>query len=300
MSDNQIHLGRDTEGTMRNWEAIAEAIPVAPNLFLGERPKKTNNRKFIFPRYRGQLRGCCVGEGMAAGAEFMTRLPADKNPNSPPREGVALSALACYLQARLYSAEHGRSLGWGDGAFVGDAASSISDADGGLVRYEYYPSTNANYNNYSDRVRLSPEALADKTAHPVKSIARLKSPDQIFDALASGRMVIIGVSIPSGIQPGSIDPKTGRFRWQGRPIGGHCFPLVDYDLETGLAYVDNSWDNVKWGCQTGEYVRPLGITELDGIMTELTERKLNNGASEAIVYDDDGGWSPKLIYDNSW
>ena len=304
--DNQIHLGRDTEATEANWEAIAASMPVAPQLFMGERPRKTNNAKFLYPRYSGQLRGCCVGEAAAHAIEHLTRLPADKNPNSPPREGMAISPLATYLQARLYSRSRGLNLG-GEGAIVSHCAEAISDADGGIVRYDYYPATTENYKQYSDNVRLSAKALEDKKTYIVREKALLTSFDAILDALASGRTVDVGTPIPSGMMNTSAD---GSFRWTGwgltgRGVGGHSYLLVDYDLDADLMYVDNSWDNAGWGdvagCKAGKYPRPLGKVRISEFYATFESRLLTNGTSEAVVFNDAGDWStPKLIYDNSW
>lgn len=298
-TDNQIHLGRDTDATERNWEAIAASMPVAPTLFMGERPRKTNNAKFLLPRYSGQLIGCCVGEAAAHAIEHLTRLPADKNPNSPPREGMAMSPLAMYLQARAYSRARGMRLG-GEGAIVSHCAEAISDADGGLVRWDYYPATTENYKRYSDSVKLSADAQKDKTTYIVQQKALLTSWDAILDALATGRCVDVGTRIPSGMMNTAAD---GGFRWNGGYVGGHSYLFVDYDFDFkgGVIWIDNSWDNAGWGDKSKTFPRPLGYVRIEEIRQEFDSRLLQNGTSEAVVFDDAGDWStPKLIYDNSW
>jgi len=175
-------------------------------------------------------------------------------------------------------------------------ALAISDADGGVVRYENYPSTPAAYQSYSDRVVLGPKGLADKKSHIVQYKARITTFDGILDAMASGRAVVVGTNIPEGM---TQTDSAGRFNWAGGIIGGHCYLAVDYDLDLDLIYLDNSWDNIGWGDKSGTKPRPLGVTSLSRWRAEFSDRNMSNGVSEAIVYDDDGGWSPKLLYDFS-
>lgn len=293
---NVIHLGRDTDLTRDHWESITRAIAPAPTLFRGARPRKTMNWRFLYARYAGQLIGCCTGEGNAQGLQFMSRLPADLNPLGTPRPGVAISPLAIYLQSRLYSKSLGIRMG-SEGAIVSHAALAISDADGGVVLYENYPSTPEAYRGYSDRVVLGAKCLADKKSHIVQYKARVTTADGLLDAMASGRAVIVGTNIPTGMTDGTDD--LGRFEWRGRVAGGHCYLAVDYDLDLDLIYLRNSWDNAKWGNRTGSQPSPMGVTSLSAWLNEFSDRNMSSGVSEAIVYDDDGGWSPKLLYDFS-
>jgi hypothetical protein len=290
------NFGRDTRATVDLFRGGAPLL-VAPKLFLGERPKKTNNRPYInYRRYAGQLIGCCVGEGTARGGEYLTFRPGQMAEGAPPAEGQSLSALYAYYHGRKECASRGINLD-GEGCIVSVAADAAGKT--GFSRYGLYPTTDDAYRSYSDRNPPPADAEADGKVHVLKQKALLTSEEQMKDYLAAGFVLTVGTSIPQGMMQ---TDDSGRFRWKGRYVGGHCYEIFDYDDDAGDWLTLNSWDNARWGERTDEPgLDPrkrghtgIGRVAMDEFKVELTPAKFASGETEVVVYTDMETWTPKV------
>ena len=114
---NPAFFGRNKPNAA-HWATICDEVPVAPPLAPMEAPAPVSPPLYLYryPRYRGQLIGCCVGESGSSLAETTCRTPRGMAPDpdtthARPLAGTpTFSALATYWLARDYSRRHGRPL----------------------------------------------------------------------------------------------------------------------------------------------------------------------------------------------
>jgi len=226
------------------WPDIARQIAQAPEP-TGEAPpppKSLPLHRWRHPRAHAQLagRGCCVGESIADMLELNARRP-DDAPAPPPLRVVpgvpALSPLWIYYVARQYSARQGRPLR-GDGAYVADALMAVMQE--GVIAWDAWPGTEANYRNYSD-ARPPATALAAPRIKVRGECLRLGSADAVLRYLAKGLAVVAGTAWRGGQQT----DRAGRFAWAQGNIGGHAYCLAGYSVADDALTVDNSWPG--WG-----------------------------------------------------
>lgn len=286
-----LPLGRNTDATIRHWDQIAATVRPAPTLFRGPLPRQGPPlHKFRYPRYRGQLIGCCVGESGAAICETTVQTPDPLTPESLPTGfEVTFSPLWVYYIARKWSADHGiPSIYNGEGAIVSHALEAVKET--GVVAYADWPATEETYRSYRDRV---PSGAGQAERHrPVGDVRRLTSADQILEYLAAGYSVWIGIPWRDGGAPRGTSPfGLPRFNWAGRVVGGHAVELLGYDLDADLVVVGNSWMNAGWGDgRTGSAVCAWSDLARD----VFTSRRMSDGTSEAVVVTElDGDWRPK-------
>lgn len=282
--ENRNPLGRDTEATVRGWEAIAVDVLPAPTIFRGPLPRRSPDlARFRNPRFRNQVRGTCVGQSGAAMGETTIRTPAGFDAQSEPNPAIDLSPLWVYAIAREFSREQGVRLG-GEGAIVSHALLAVQKR--GFIAWDAWPGTEANERAYRDG-RIPQAALDAPKLMPVQDVRRLTSADQILEYLASGYSVWLGLPWRGGMQTRS----DGSFDWGGRAVGGHAVELLGYDLDADRAWIGNSWS--AWGLQPSG----VGVTSWTALAKDLTEQALNAGSSEACVVAELDGWQPKV---KSW
>ena len=269
-----IHLGRDTDATMRSVARIGHVLRAAPPVMKGTYPRKSFRLdRFHNTRYRGQLIGSCVGEAGAAMGETTVRTPEPLKEDSVPLDPVAFSQLWCYWIARDYSRRQGINLG-GEGAIVSHFYAAANERDKGLKPYEVWPATEANYRSYRD-TSVPRAAIEAEPIPPRGEGLVLTDPDQIFEYLAAGYSVDVGTSW-HGAQSTRAD---GYCRWGSPSIGGHSYQLLWYDLDKNQIGFSNSWDNAQFGLQPGG----LWWTDLNVYMQEFSAQTMRSGQSEAVV-----------------
>jgi hypothetical protein len=214
--------------------------------------------------------------------ETSTRTPKSITPDTAPLQGLDLAPLWTYQVARAKSRELGCRLGR-EGAIVSHALLAIQEK--GLIAWDAWVDDQNNEQHYRDD--FTPEGA--KTApkyRPVADSRRLTDPDQILEYLGQGYTVAVGTPWKGGVQV-SAD---GSFHWGGWSVGGHCYELVDYDLDADKVWIRNSWDNIPFG------VSPDGTawTSLASFMKQFSASTMNNGDCEAVVVADLDGFVSKI------
>lgn len=205
----------------------------------------------------------------------------------PVAGSPAFSPLWVYWVARQYSRQQGRPV-LGQGAIVSDALQAV--ISGGLVLYDVWPATTANYRAYSDD-RPPQVALNAFKLRIAGEAKRLTSPDAVLDYLGAGYSVWVGVPWRGG----NTTDRDGRFRWGSSSIGGHAVELLGYDLDLNVLYVGNSWDNAGWGFQPADpnAARGYGYCRWTDFARDLSTSALASGASEAVVITELDWSTPK-------
>lgn len=294
MSESSIALGRIAPPP-EHWPGIARQIALAPEA-ADESPLPTKSlplHRWRHPRAHAQLagRGCCVGEAIADMLELNARRP-DDAPAPPPLRVVpgipALSPLWIYYVARQYSARQGRPL-LGDGAYVADALMAVMQE--GVIAWDAWPGTEANYRLYSDD-RPPASAIAAIRIKVQGESLRLGSTDAVLRYLAKGLAVVAGTAWRGGQQT----DRTGRFAWNQGNIGGHAYCLVGYSMSDDVLTCNNSWDNAGWGVQPAQGAadadgnplpRGYGYTSLRlWLQSECTLADFSIGQTEVVVVED--------------
>ncbi len=296
MAEIASPLGRITPPASQ-WPAIAAQIACAPEA-TDEGPTPTKSLplfRWRHPRHHAQLagRGCCVGESIADMLELNARFP-DGNADAPPPLRIvpgmpSLSPLWIYFIARQYSARQGRPL-WGqEGAIVSDALMAVMEQ--GVIPWDAWPGTRANYATYTDKA--PPSSVAVATRIQVKGeCLRLTSAAQIVRYLCEKRLAVVAGTAWRGAMSTSRD---GRFAWGRGSVGGHAYCLSAVDVENDVLTIDNSWDNAGWGVQPVE-----GAKDAEGNMlprgfgytswgswsaSEASAADLSSGETEVIVIE---------------
>ena len=300
-------LGRDTDMTVRHWDAITSQVPTAPKLMLGQRPARSpDNWQWLNYRYAGQLLGCCVGEAGAHAGEFANNAPVQSSagPERPPDAGtpppslamrdiVSLSSLYVYDQGRQACAERGMRLG-GAGCVVSVAADATAKT--GFASAATYPVDDDAYDRYRDGG--SPRAaVVEGRAHKVLKAHLLQSFDDILDYLAVGYSVWVGKPIYGGMRNTRED---GYYAPGGGYLGGHSTQFVDYDGKVIREF--NSWANAGWGMRANwpgldprnRGTTNLGYTDLNWMGEQFTAASMSSGECEAVVLLDIETYRPRI------
>lgn len=227
--------------------AIQASVLEAPTLSPTAEPPRRSPPlwRYRLPRVRGQLIGCCVGESGASMLETTCRTPAGENidlVNARPLDATpAFSALGVYWAARDYSRRQGRPIR-GEGAIVTDALTAVCES--GVALYQAWPSTDANYRNYSDNKPPASFRTAPRL-RPAGECRRITNEKQVLQYLGAGFSLWFG----GPWRGGSRTAKDGAFSWNNPAQGGHAVELLGYDLDTDRIVIGNSWDNAGWGVQ---------------------------------------------------
>ena len=283
-----ISLGRIAPPP-EHWPSIAAQIALAPEITDEgvSATKSFNLWRWRHPRDHAQLagRGCCVGESIADMLELNARVPDDLSVPIPGPivPGMpALSPLWIYWVARDYSARHGRPIR-GDGAIVSDALMAVMES--GVIAWEHWPGTEANYRDYTDR--SPPQSALDAPRIKVSGeCLRLTSLAQLVRYLCERNLAaVVGTPWRGGFTTG----RDGSFSWDRANQGGHAYTISGIDVSSDRLNINNSWDNARWGVQSaagsGE-ARGWGYTSFRAwSQAEFSSADLSSGATECVVIE---------------
>lgn len=196
--------------------------------------------------------GCCVGEGWSGSVELLQCCEIALH--DEPEEYKPVSAAAVYALAR----EVGGYLGSGDGSTGSDAAKAVSTL--GTVDSETAKDDNTRPHPHADtakkwgRTGLPKELKAVAKNHVVKSVALVRSADEIKVALQNGYPVAVCSNVGFEGRGGFRRDEDGRcYRGGSWP---HCMYVCGYRA-------DKKWFCIvqSWGANSPSGPRTLGQPE---------------------------------------
>ncbi len=184
-----------------------------------------------------QLIGDCVSFGTAHAVEFVQCVQMNRGP--PNGDFHRVSTMYLYGASRIdIGGEHGSHF-TGDGsvgAYAAEAANKL-----GVLPSDNPKCPTYNASNARDWGRRGPPQWAKEAAaaFKVQTVAQMKTPDDVRDAICNG----YPVTISSQFGTNTIRPQDGRMVARHDANWGHCMCIVGYDGSGRQPYwyVLNSW-----------------------------------------------------------
>jgi hypothetical protein len=299
-----VKLGRLTEATQDYWAQISASVPKAPRLMRGEVPRKSPDLIRFDPGYPPdwpdastyyQTRGFCVGHGTAHIGEAEDATPDKITPRSKPARPRKVSQLYSYAGSRWMATQRGMNLGSGDGAIVSHSVEFA--AVHGWLPYDEWPNADGAEDRHRNGTFPTAAQKAKGKEHAPGGFASLDSWDAILETLGAGRYVVVGTDWLQGMTRTDSD---GAFSASGGSVGGHCYLIVDYDLDRDLVWIKNSHPQYGMRSTAAKYKASggytnIGVGKLSGYKKLFSPSYMSGGRSEALVLWGSLGFVPKIV-----